>query len=380
MIRNQRIFLWAGVTAVFLVSRAGAQWQFSLDTYAGQDNNLLRYFNPVADAIFSPQLEIAYLGNQTRFYYNVDQTRMIENNHYNYSVQRAGIDFMAGNEMELGHYLGVNLNRRLNQPDYDYFDYWKAEGVYNFKYFPAGWVMLTGEIATFYKKFDEETAWNHLETNLNISGSIFLPTRTTFRMSLFGLLRDFSTYTTQDSISTTAELSTLWQLVGIIRLAQSFGDKVGGYSDLLYRYNPSEGNPYQVEIAAFSPIDDYFGYKGYRWTNSLKWKINKQIWSKVAVSTYKNIYLNRPVYEFDFANDTWLTDDDGNYIMLAENRRDRGYNIGLSAGLTFRKVFNRAANLEIVGSFDYFHNESNDAYFVYNDRSLGLQIRYDFQW
>jgi hypothetical protein len=57
--------------------------------------------------------------------------------------------------------------------------------------------MLTGEIATFYKKFDEETAWNHLETNLNISGSIFLPTRTTFRMSLFGLLRDFSTYTTR---------------------------------------------------------------------------------------------------------------------------------------------------------------------------------------
>jgi hypothetical protein len=168
-------------------------------------------------------------------------------------------------------------------------------------------------------------------------------------------------------------------LVGIIRLAQSFGDKVGGYSDLLYRYNPRKatlpGRNRRVQ-----PIDDYFGYKGYRWTNSLKWKINKQIWSKVAVSTYKNIYLNRPVYEFDFANDTWLTDDDGNYIMLAENRRDRGYNIGLSAGLTFRKVFNRAANLEIVGSFDYFHNESNDAYFVYNDRSLGLQIRYDFQW
>jgi hypothetical protein len=28
---------------------------------------------------FFAQLEIAYLGNQTRFYYNVDQTRMIEN-------------------------------------------------------------------------------------------------------------------------------------------------------------------------------------------------------------------------------------------------------------------------------------------------------------
>jgi hypothetical protein len=380
MIRNRHIFLWTGLIVAFLVSRAGAQWRLSLDTYTGQENNLLRYYNPVADAIFSPQVEIAYLGAQTRFYYNYNQTRILENDQYNYSVQQAGIDLMAGNEMKFGHYLGMNLNRRRNQPDYDYFDYWKAEGAYNFKYFPAGWVMLTGEIATFYKKFDEEPAWNHLETNLNFSGSIFLPTRTTLRVSLFGLLRDFSAYTTQDSVSTTAELSTLWQLVGVIRLAQSFGDKVGGYSDFLYRYNPSEGNPYQVEIAAFSPIDDYFGYKGYRWTNALKWKVSPQVWTKLAGAYYENFYLNRPVYEFDFESGTWTADANDNYIMLAENRRDRGYSIGLSAGLTIRKVFNRAANLEIIGSLDYLHNGSNDEYFVYADRSFGLQIRYDWQW
>jgi len=134
------------------------------------------------------------------------------------------------------------------------------------------------------------------------------------------------------------------------------------------------------EIAAFSPIDDYFGYKGYRWTNSLKWKINKQIWSKISASAYENIYLNRPVYEFDFKTGNWLTDTDGEYIMLINNRRDHGYIAGISAGLALPKIFNRAANLEIIGSFDYFHNESNDAYFVYNDRSFGLQIRYDFQW
>jgi hypothetical protein len=166
--------------------------------------------------------------------------------------------------------------------------------------------------------------------------------------------------------------------VGVVRLAQSFGARVGGYSDFLYRYNPSEGNPYQVEITAFSPIDDYFGYKGYRWTNALKWKINSQVWMKIAGAVYTNTYLNRPVYEFDFESGTWVTDADDNYIMLSENRRDQGYTAGISAGLTFRNVFNRAANLEIIGSFDYSHVESNDNYFDYNDRSFGVQIRYDF--
>jgi hypothetical protein len=71
---------------------------------------------------FSPQIEIAYLGAQTRFYYNYDQTRIIENDQYNFSVQQAGVDFTAGNAMKIGHYLGANLNRRSNQPDYDYFD------------------------------------------------------------------------------------------------------------------------------------------------------------------------------------------------------------------------------------------------------------------
>jgi len=116
---NRRIFFWAGLLAVFFNSQAGAQWQLSLDTYTGRDNNLLRYYNPVADAIFSPQIEIAYLGAQTRFYYNYDQTRIIENDQYNFSVQQAGVDFTAGNAMKIGHYLGANLNRRSNQPDYD---------------------------------------------------------------------------------------------------------------------------------------------------------------------------------------------------------------------------------------------------------------------
>ncbi|MFH1212612.1 MAG: hypothetical protein V1681_00860 [Candidatus Neomarinimicrobiota bacterium] len=380
MTLNQRFFLTLGLVISLAVIPAQAQWQLSIGTYAGQDANLLRYYNPVGDVILSPQAEIAYLGARTRFYYNHDLTRIVENDQYNYSMQQAGIDFIAGDEMDVSHYLGARFSMRQDAADYSYFDYWKAEGVYNFKYFPTGWALLNGDLGIFYKKFDEEPAWNHWESNLSLSGSVFLPTRTTIRLSAIGFLRDFSSYTIRDSVSETDELASLWQLVGIVRLAQSFGKQVGGFSEFLYRYNPSEGNPYQVEIAAFSPIDDYFGFKGYRWTNSLKWKINKQIWSKISASAYENIYLNRPVYEFDFKTGNWLTDTDGEYIMLINNRRDHGYIAGISAGLALPKIFNRAANLEIIGSFDYFHNESNDAYFVYNDRSFGLQIRYDFQW
>lgn len=380
MIRLKRFLYWLGLVMTFWIVPAGAQWQLSLDTYTGQENNLLRYYNPVSDVIFSPQFEIAWLGTESRLFYNYNLTQLSENKEYNYSVQQVGIDFIAGNDMGLSHYLVANFNLRRDEPDYSYFDYWKAEGVYNCEYFPASWAFLKGELAILYKNFDEEPAWNHLETNLNLSGSLFLPTRTTIRLSLSGLLRDFISYKIPGTDSEIAELSSLWQLVSIARLAQSFGDKLGGYSEFLYRYNPSGGNPYQMEITAFSPIDDYFGYKGYRWTNSLKWKINPRFWTKIVIATFDNTYLNRPVYAFDFENETWPTDADGEYILLAENRRDYGYTAGISTGLKLQKIFDQAANLEIIGFFEYFRNCSNDEYFEYDDRSFGLQIRYDFQW
>ncbi|MFA7710583.1 MAG: hypothetical protein WCY30_05720, partial [Candidatus Neomarinimicrobiota bacterium] len=174
--------------------------------------------------------------------------------------------------------------------------------------------------------------------------------------------------------------STIWQLVGIVRIAQSFGSQIGGYSELLYRFNPSESNPYQVEVVGFSPIDDYFGYKGYKWTNALKWKINKQFWSRITLSAYRNTYLNRPVYDYDFSTGTWLTDADENYIILSNNRQDNGYSADLSVGIQLNKIFNRASNFGVIGSIGYFHNNSNDNYFEYDDRTLSIQTTYDLQW
>lgn len=376
--RSLKLLSWLLVTLATIPAQA--QWQLALDTYVGQDNNLLRYFNPVRDLIVSPRVEIAYLGAQTRYYYIHDLIHIVDNDQYSFTTHNAGIDWIREDQKNIKHYLAANFEMRQDQPDFSYFDYWKAEGLYDVKFFPSNWAFFNGSLKVYYKNFKEESAWNNWESNLNLSTSFFLPTRTTLRISAIGLIRDFNKYSIQDSGSQTSELATLWQLIGIVRVAQSFGRQIGGYSEVLYRYNPSESNPYQVEVVGFSPIDDYFGYKGYKWTSSLKWKPNKQFWSDITLNTYRNTYLNRPVYDYDFSTGTWLTDADGNYIILLSNRRDYGYSADLSIGIQFNKIFERASNFGVIGSIGYFHNNSNDEYFKYNDRTLNIQFVYDLQW
>ncbi|MDD5230626.1 MAG: hypothetical protein PHC43_04800 [Candidatus Marinimicrobia bacterium] len=376
--RRLSLFLWLIFTFVTVPARA--QWQLAFDTYVGQDNNLLRYYNPMRDHIVSPRIEIAYSGTQTRYYYSNDLIRIVDNDQYSYTTHNAGIDWLREDRKNINHYLAADFEMRQDRPDFSYFDYWKAEGLYDVKLFPASWVFVNGSLTVFYKNFKEEATWNHWESSLNLATSFFLPTRTTLRVSAMGLIRDFSKYAVPDAESGTAELSTIWQLVGIVRIAQSFGSQIGGYSELLYRFNPSESNPYQVEVVGFSPIDDYFGYKGYKWTNALKWKITKQFWSRITLSAYRNTYLNRPVYDYDFSTGTWLTDADENYIILSNNRQDNGYSADLSVGIQLNKIFNRASNFGVIGSIGYFHNNSNDNYFEYDDRTLSIQTTYDLQW
>ena len=112
----------------------------------------------------------------------------------------------------------------------------------------------------------------------------------------------------------------------------------------------------------------------------MKWKINKQFWSRITLSAYRNTYLNRPVYDYDFSTGTWLTDADENYIILSNNRQDNGYSADLSVGIQLNKIFNRASNFGVIGSIGYFHNNSNDNYFEYDDRTLSIQTTYDLQW
>jgi len=367
---------------LFLTSITLSQWNISLDTFAGHDKNLIRTYNPIEDQIVIPQIGLSYTGNQYEVYYDGSFTQIVNNNQYNNAVHAIGFDFYRDTD-RFHQNFGSDYSIRIDQEEYQYFDFREVGGHYQFMLSPVDWFILRGGATADYIQYPQEEAWNHYETGLSLDQRFLLPTRSTLLFRLNYLYRNFSPYQPDsvDQNNTSAdELPALWQIVGAVRFAQSFGEHLGGYTELEYRHNPSQSNPYQIDLVSFSPIDDYFGYSGYRWNSTLKWKITPRFWSKVDFTLYRNTYLNRPIYAYDFDAGTWITDTDGNYTVIGDTREDRGRTTELSAGYKLNNLFEKASFLELTGAVTFFNNRSNDKYFEYTDVLYGLRVSYNLQW
>ncbi len=388
-----RILIYIGLSLLLPLSFSTAQWNFYFDTRVSHEGNLLRIYRPVTDDIVSPQIGISYIGRNYEVFYSGELLQIVNQEQYSNNLHTAGIDFFNENNPIFKYAWGANLAVRFDQPEYSYYDFYQSVGYFNLRLDAADWTTIKTGLEISRKVFPEEDAWNHWETRVFYWQNFYLPTRSTLRLELNYLNRNFLEsnlqpgevdWTTGEIVdsnsSVRAELPTLSQLVGSVRWAQSFSPRLGGFTEFLYRYNTSRGNPYQIEQVSFSPIDDYFGYRGYNWTNSLKWKMTNQLWAKATFIQYQLSYINRPVYAYDFASEEWLTDTTGNLLEIAPMRKDNGNNLELTLGYKFENLLNRASDLEIALTLTFFNNRSNDAYFQYRDHSIGIKINYDLQW
>lgn len=370
-----------------------AQWNFYLNTQVSYDENLLRTYRPLPDRLITPMAGLSYIGRNYELFYTTEVTGVVSHSQYNYHTHTLGIDFFNANRRSFKYNWGFNLSARFDRPLYSQYDYYLARGYCDFSWNVRDWTLVKfgGE---FYRKiFPDEPAWNNWEANLNYTQSFFLPTRSTLRLELSYLRRDFSPVDLNpgdydwsvgeylDSMTSyQAELPTLNQMLGGLRWAQSFGPRLGGYTEFSYRFNTTKGNPYQLEQVSFSPIDDYFGFQGTSWNTSLKWQITQRLWLRGNYSLYTMNYVNRPVFAYDFANESWLTDSAGYLIELAPQRQDKGDIISLYLGYNWENVGHKAADLEMMLQLSYYRNASNDPYFEYDDYAIALRLAYDFQW
>jgi|UPI0003A60202 hypothetical protein len=381
-----------GLFAV-LMTNASAQWNLFLDTKLTHENNLLRIYRPTADKMLTPQVGIAYIGRDYELFYTADYLKLVTQSQYDYHVHLAGVDFFKENNPLFKYSWGVNLLARFDRPEYANYDYFQFTGYCNWRLNLADWTMLKAGAEIMRKHFYEEKAWNHWEAQLFYTQNFYLPTHSTLRLGITYLRRDFLPLTLQpgdydwstggylDSVTSyRTELPTLDQLVATLRWAQSISSNLGGYTELSYRFNTTKGNPYHLEQVSFSPIDDYFGYRGLTWLNSLKWQINERLWARVNHTYFQLQYVNRPVYAYDFDNEQWYTDSTGYLIELAPVRKDQGYFLEFQLGYRLANILNKASDLEIQLLFTIFDNKSNDLYFQTDSYSVGLKFNYDLQW
>ena len=393
--RRSLIFLSLAFIGLFH-GFAEAQWQVQISTTTNYYDNLLRTYSPVRDYGFIPGADIAYTGKQVEVYYSSSFFGLVENRQYNYQYHEIGGNYFFTHRQTLNGVLGADYSIRKDRQDFDYYDFSQIHAYSDLKWYPLNWMMITGGLSAQYKMFPKVEEWDHVESWLYLTQSLFLKTRTTLRWGLDIRHRNFLPYMVaveSESNETSGngwgrqlsnryvqeELSSLWQWQLQLRIAQSLGRKLGGYTEFRHLNTPSGGNPYELEIDSFSPIDDYFGYSGNSWNTSLKYKISPAFWINGRFTLFSQEYLNRPVYLFDKETGSFLMDGE-DYIILEPRREDSGTVLDITLGLDIARIFDRASNLGCSTTLTLRDNRSNDAYFSYKDSAFTFAVTYDFQW
>jgi hypothetical protein len=383
------------ITTVFLAISAQAQLRLDFSTYTYYYENLLKIYLPKEDFMMAPSLNLSYTDAQYRIYYYGYLSNLKNYPQYNYQYHEIGAEYYHAFGKKIYSYWGIDFALRRNRTEYDYYNFNRFQAYSIIKWYPQSWMLIKFGTTLQFLDFSKEEAWQHGEFLIWLQQNFFLKTKTTLRWGIDFRYRNFAPYTlsageigwipgigyiTQENDDARYELPDLWQLYAVGRIAQSLGPYLGAYSDIAYRYNPSGSNPYEFEVQGFSPIDDYFGYGGYDWSNSLKLKLKNDLWLRLRHILYERQYLNRMVYLFDFDTGTWPVDENNQYIINEPNREDYGSVLEFSAGYQLNRLFRKAANLELVAALYWRNNHSNDPYFEYADKTLNVMLRYNIQW
>jgi len=358
-----------------------AQWNVNISNFSSATSNLINNYKNIDDIYFYPQFQISRIDKNFTIYYSGSTIQMVNNSVYNRSFHKLGLNYYNELSQDLYISAGSKLSVRRNRNTFSYYDYNQLRAFTTFKYYFLYNLFTKLGVSWQYNNFPEEDSWNHYETSIWGQINLSLPTKTAVQLYLNYRNRDFLPYNfTLDGIEHKDEISSLWLFMGRIRVAQSINKNIGYYAEYNFSYNPSEGNPFEVEIDSFSPIDDYFGYEGWNLENNIKYRFNFDLEANFNVEFYRRKYLNRAVYAYDFATASWITDDQGYYIIIQPNRIDNGYQMELSADYQLERIFNKAAMLNLELYLYYRNNRSNDPYFEYQDFGAGFILDYNFQW
>lgn len=381
--KNATIHIFIGL--FLFAAAAQSQWLASISSYAAYDDNIFGTYREKGDFYTAPGLYLSNIAENTEWYYDGTLLQLRENSHYNYSSHKLGMNFYPEISIPRSTLdIGGSYSLRLNRDDYIYRNYSQLYAYVSLKSYTAANMLSRLRIIYRQKTFPDEYSWNlpwdHREFSLYLQHNIFLQTGTTLRAGLQGMLRDFMPYSGYfDGTITSGELPSLNQSVFTLRVAQALSGNFGGYTEYLYRYNPSESNPYEPEIMSFSPIDDYFGYGEQSWRLNLKYKITPGLSISSSVKVYERSYKNRPVFAYDFISRSFVTDENGYYISKGYSRDDSGYILNTGIDFHLARLFEQASSLSLRFDYDLRSNNSNDPYYEYLKQSYAMQLSWSFQ-
>ena len=386
------------ITIILLNSSVGfCQFGGNISQWTVFDDNAFKNYENISDIILQPSLTLFYdIEKETKrlqFFYDGSFAHFDEyttRQFWSHSIGVTGNYMLAESKSFMTW--GVQADKRLNQAEYDYYNYQNYSGYLDFRFENTGNAMWNFNVYARARTYQTLPEFNFLEISSYVRRSFFLPTKTTVIGQVQLGYKKFTEPSVDeliienimtergkgwgkgkgqqnnpavsDSIAATyltVEAQDLAQMqwLGLLRIAQSVLPKTGlAVQGLLRRNISGEGRIITGQDGGYEDedylFDDPYSYDSdelsLELTQIVPWNIQAKIGFDYAEKRY-----NRNAYDLN------------GEIIDGTKRTDTVNLYWLSVQKTF-PIKNIVQSLQFVFSYTKIDNNSNDLFFDHSNQ------------
>jgi hypothetical protein len=382
---------------LLLLNISTAQFIKSIDVSSWYDDNIYRSPEKTAETVTDFSLDLNYQPKNSGFNFGYNGSYLLyhELGSRNFSLNGLGLGYTRSLDDEERYtiYLGANGLMRVNNEEYNYYDYGQIYAYMNMS-FSLNWFYLKSGYNYRYRNYSNLSDLTNNRHYGFIQINKSFKTRTTLIMEADLGYKSFSgqefttTYvsggggggnghgrmsessTVAYTSTSTKEIPALTHAILLARISQSLHTKVGIYFQYRKQISLTDetnyvnsDNYYQDEEI----FDDPFSYESDMYSGQLTWMLPWQMKLQIGSVAANKHYISE--LAFESVDDT---------TGLAGIRKDKFQNIYSNFTKTFFINKNWINSLVFNINYGYIRNESNSYWYTYKNAIVSSGIQWTF--
>jgi len=373
---------------------AGITTDIDISSYV--DNNLYRSPQPINDLLTSVGIQLGYnpQDRNGRLYYSGNLILFKNTSIRNFNRQALGLNYYKSFGEQSSHYLylGLDGTMRLNNDEYNYYNYNQLYGYMNLR-FDFDWIFLRTGYNYRYRNYSNFSDLTNYRQYLFVQLNKSFVTRTTLILEAdigqksFSGQETFYTTTeyssggrgqgrgsgsTSETVLTaqTLEIPSLSHMIVLARLAQSLHDKVGVFIQYRSQISLDESSQFNNSDDYYQDeelFDDPFSYESQSYKSQLTWIMFNSLRLQIGGSYTSKQYISEEAYVS--AEDT---------LAQGGIRKDKHNNFYISLAKTIQINVNWLKSLQFRLNYNYIHNKSNSYWYDYRNGLIGGSLEWKF--
>ena len=351
-----------------ILSTESVYSQFSLSTKFENyyDDNIYNNAYKISDYINSFSLNSSYDFeseiNNLDFYYINNLSYFQKNIFKSSNSHKFGIvNTLLVSEDENPLNIGANYSFRKNREELKLFDFSQLLAYANYRHFINESDFLLFGYLFSENNYADLSSFSYYENKGFIKYSATFQTKTTL---MIGSEIYFKNYIEKISLQNDANNSS--QLGAYINLSQSLNDNTGIAVYVYFRKNINSCTRYLYSDSLIyyeeEIFNDLYSHEGYEAGLSLTQIILSTIIAKFEFAYNEKSFSNLPAAAIDG-------------YELSENRKDNQFALGLELQFNLHNFIN---GLSASCTFNYINNNSNDAFYHYDNQMLMVSLGWGF--